>query len=96
MHLGPDDLPVEAVREVAPEGFLIGHSTDRLDLPDKVVGKTQFGMDLRLPGKHVGKIKPQRLVIIRDPPAHSEQANPHHRGGHHQESRCHDPEMQLS
>jgi isoquinoline 1-oxidoreductase beta subunit len=30
--------------------WLIGHSTDRLDLPDKVTGKTQFGMDLRLPG----------------------------------------------
>ncbi len=30
--------------------WLIGRSTDRLDLPDKVTGKTQFGMDLRLPG----------------------------------------------
>ena len=30
--------------------WLIGKSTDRLDLPDKVIGKTQFGMDLRLPG----------------------------------------------
>ena len=30
--------------------WLIGRSTDRLDLPDKVIGKTQFGMDLRLPG----------------------------------------------
>ena len=28
IHLGPDDLPVEAVRDVAPAGFLIGHSTD--------------------------------------------------------------------
>lgn len=28
VHLGPDDLPVRAVREVAPPGFLIGHSTD--------------------------------------------------------------------
>lgn len=28
IHLGPDDLPVRAVRAVAPPGFLIGHSTD--------------------------------------------------------------------
>jgi thiamine-phosphate pyrophosphorylase len=28
VHLGPDDLPVRAVRGVAPPGFLIGHSTD--------------------------------------------------------------------
>jgi CO/xanthine dehydrogenase Mo-binding subunit len=30
--------------------WLIGRSTNRLDIPDKVVGKTTFGMDLRLPG----------------------------------------------
>jgi len=28
IHLGPDDLPVRAVRAAAPKGFLIGHSTD--------------------------------------------------------------------
>jgi len=28
VHLGPHDLPVAAVRSVAPEGFLIGHSAD--------------------------------------------------------------------
>lgn len=28
VHLGPHDLPVEAVRATAPKGFLIGHSTD--------------------------------------------------------------------
>lgn len=28
VHLGPDDLPVAAVRAVAPKGFLIGHSCD--------------------------------------------------------------------
>jgi thiamine-phosphate pyrophosphorylase len=28
VHLGPDDIPVEAVRELVPEGFLIGYSTD--------------------------------------------------------------------
>lgn len=28
VHLGPDDAPVPAARAVAPEGFLIGYSTD--------------------------------------------------------------------
>ena len=28
VHLGPDDLPVAAVRRCAPPGFLIGYSTD--------------------------------------------------------------------
>jgi len=42
----PDDPPKKAHEDF----WLIGHSTDRLDLPDKVVGRTQFGMDLRLPG----------------------------------------------
>lgn len=28
VHLGPEDLPVEAARSVAPPGFLIGFSTD--------------------------------------------------------------------
>lgn len=28
VHLGPHDLPVRAVRRVAPKNFLIGHSTD--------------------------------------------------------------------
>jgi len=42
----PDDPPKKSHEDY----WLIGHSTDRLDLPDKVVGKTEFGMDLRLPG----------------------------------------------
>lgn len=28
VHLGPDDIPVHAARSVAPEGFLIGYSSD--------------------------------------------------------------------
>jgi thiamine-phosphate diphosphorylase len=28
VHLGPHDLPVAAVRNSTPKGFLIGHSTD--------------------------------------------------------------------
>ena len=28
VHLGPEDLPVSAARDGAPEGFLIGYSTD--------------------------------------------------------------------
>ncbi|MFH1765943.1 MAG: xanthine dehydrogenase family protein molybdopterin-binding subunit [Gemmatimonadota bacterium] len=42
----PDDPPQKSHEDF----WLIGHSTNRLDLPDKVIGKTQFGMDLRLPG----------------------------------------------
>jgi len=32
VHLGPDDLPVETVRTVAPPGFLIGASTDEPEI----------------------------------------------------------------
>ncbi len=32
VHLGPEDLPVEAVRSHAPAGFLIGYSTDDPEL----------------------------------------------------------------
>ena len=42
----PDDPP----KKTHEDFWLIGNSTDRLDLPDKVAGKTQFGMDVRLPG----------------------------------------------
>lgn len=31
VHLGPDDLPVEAARRIAPRGFLLGYSTDDPD-----------------------------------------------------------------
>ena len=31
VHLGPDDLPVRAAREIAPPGFLIGYSADDVD-----------------------------------------------------------------
>ncbi len=31
VHLGPDDLPVSAAREIAPPGFLIGYSADEVD-----------------------------------------------------------------
>lgn len=31
VHLGPDDLPVRAARELSPPGFLIGYSTDDPD-----------------------------------------------------------------
>jgi thiamine-phosphate pyrophosphorylase len=36
VHLGPDDLPVETVREVAPPGFLIGASTDDPEIAKQV------------------------------------------------------------
>ena len=36
VHLGPDDLPVEAVRRAAPPGFLIGASTDEPEIARQV------------------------------------------------------------
>jgi len=42
VHLGPHDLPVGAVRQVAPEGFLIGHSTD---IPEVAQGAVVDGAD---------------------------------------------------
>ena len=37
VHVGPDDLPVAAVRSAAPEGFLIGRSADRVDVARQAV-----------------------------------------------------------
>lgn len=42
----PEDPPLKTHQDYR----LVGRSTERLDLPDKVVGKTTYGMDLRLPG----------------------------------------------
>jgi isoquinoline 1-oxidoreductase beta subunit len=41
----PEDPPLKEAEDYT----LLWRSTDRLDLPDKVRGKTQFGLDLRLP-----------------------------------------------
>ncbi len=45
-------LPVPESPPLKEHGdyWLVGRSTARLDLPDKVVGKTTYGMDVRLPG----------------------------------------------
>ncbi len=32
VHLGPDDLPVRAARAIVPPGFLVGRSTDNVEL----------------------------------------------------------------
>ena len=37
VHLGPDDLPVAAVRAVAPPGFLIGRSADQVEIARQAV-----------------------------------------------------------
>ena len=42
VHLGPDDIPVPAVRATAPPDFLIGYSTDR---PDDAVRAARDGAD---------------------------------------------------
>lgn len=42
VHVGPDDVPVAALRRVAPPGFLIGTSTDQ---PDEAVRLVAEGAD---------------------------------------------------
>lgn len=42
VHLGPDDLPVDAARRVAPPPFVIGYSTDD---PDEARVATRAGAD---------------------------------------------------
>jgi thiamine-phosphate diphosphorylase len=42
VHLGPDDLPVSAVRRIVPEPFLIGYSTDD---PDTAIAAARDGAD---------------------------------------------------
>ncbi|WP_448954791.1 molybdopterin cofactor-binding domain-containing protein [Labrys neptuniae] len=53
-------LPVPAIETIAlkdPKDFrLIGTPAKRLDTPDKVIGKAQFGIDTRLPGMKVAAI----------------------------------------
>lgn len=44
------DPPEEPTVKPAIERRLTGRNTPRLDLPEKVVGKAVFGIDLRLPG----------------------------------------------
>lgn len=41
-HLGPEDLPVAAAREVVPEDFVLGHSTDD---PDRARRAAREGAD---------------------------------------------------
>lgn len=42
VHLGPDDLPIAAVRKASPPGFLIGGSTDD---PDRARAMEKEGAD---------------------------------------------------
>jgi thiamine-phosphate pyrophosphorylase len=42
VHLGPEDLPVAEIRRSAPQGFLIGHSTD---IPENAVRAARSGAD---------------------------------------------------
>ncbi len=39
VHVGPDDVPVAAVRWAAPRGFLVGHSTDDPELARRAVAE---------------------------------------------------------
>ncbi len=42
VHLGPDDLPLAEVRRAAPEGFILGYSTDQ---PDEALRAQAAGAD---------------------------------------------------
>ncbi len=54
------DLEVEARADVplrpAGTSTLVGSSTPRIDLPDKVAGRPTYLADLRLPGQHFGRV----------------------------------------
>jgi thiamine-phosphate pyrophosphorylase len=42
VHLGPDDLPIEAVRRLAPPDFILGYSTD---VPERARSAEREGAD---------------------------------------------------
>jgi thiamine-phosphate pyrophosphorylase len=44
VHLGPDDLPVELARRVAPPGFIIGASVGSADEAGPAVGADYWGI----------------------------------------------------
>lgn len=44
------EIPQEVVLKDPKDWKLLGHPLKRLDIPDKVTGKTQFASDARLPG----------------------------------------------
>ncbi|MEZ4317630.1 MAG: molybdopterin cofactor-binding domain-containing protein [Myxococcota bacterium] len=48
--------PEEPVVKPASERRITGRSTPRLDLPDKVVGRTVFGLDVRIPGQVYARV----------------------------------------
>lgn len=54
VHLGPDDLPVAVARRAAPEGFLIGYSTDDPEAARRAVeeGADYIGCGAVYPTKH--------------------------------------------
>jgi len=44
VHLGPDDLPVEAARRIAPRGFIIGASLGSLEEASNAAGADYVGI----------------------------------------------------
>jgi len=77
VHLGPEDLPVAAARAVAPDGFLIGYSTDR---PDRAARAVRDGADYigcgavfgttskQVDGERIGPAGLERVVRAVDRP----------------------------
>lgn len=54
----PQDVPTKP----RSERTLIGRSLPRVDIPDKVIGRTEFGLDQRLPG--------MKFAVIARPPVY--------------------------
>lgn len=48
----PDDLPLRARADFR----LLGRDVPRVDVPDKVLGRAGFGMDVRLPGMRIAAV----------------------------------------
>jgi thiamine-phosphate pyrophosphorylase len=71
VHLGPDDLPVDAARAIVPPHFLIGYSTDD---PDHAAAAARMGADylgvgavygtLSKPGLRDEAIGPERVAAV--------------------------------
>jgi isoquinoline 1-oxidoreductase beta subunit len=50
-------IPVEVPLKTRDRFRLVGKTQRRIDTPDKVVGRTQYGIDVRLPGMRVATVR---------------------------------------
>ncbi|MYA34563.1 MAG: thiamine phosphate synthase [Gemmatimonadales bacterium] len=73
VHLGPDDLPVSAARDIAPPDFIIGYSTDDPDEARRAAaaGASYLGVGAVFgtrskPGLADEAIGPDRVRLVRE------------------------------